>query len=238
MDEMLWWKGAEPQDSFVKQILQGPTSWLMFVSCIGFALPAVLHLLQPTGFEDYLAGCALLAVAISSPLCDALCVHSGVFDDGSKPSISSSENDGCGRAPHVRYQRAAVMLRSAPQHVEQQIEANSAQPLILAPDRWNNLTRGLDRFVCLFMVFPALLIFAIRRPPFPGRLLAMLACFAPAWAACVLGQHLRRLNPCGVQPRADGSGYVRERTFMYYEWLHELWHLILIVVLCANALWH
>lgn len=189
------------------------------------------------GFEDYLFGFALIAVAISSPLCDALCVHCAVFDTGNQAMTSGSEAESDCRPYFGPYQRAAVMLGKSSQDVEQCIKTNGAQPQILAPDRWNNLTRGLDRFVCLFMVFPTLLIFAIRRPPFPRRFLALLAGFAPAWVACIVGQHLRRLNPCGLQPLADGSGYARERTFMYYEWLHELWHLILIVVLSINALW-
>merc|ERR1711865_1234137 len=80
-DENLPDAGADPEIRFVDQLRDGPVSWHMFLSCVGFAIPGMIHLLYfHEHVEDYMVGMALLLVAVSSTVCDAYCVHSAPYD--------------------------------------------------------------------------------------------------------------------------------------------------------------
>lgn len=103
--ENLAFHGADPILSFWDQIKNGPNSWMMFISCFGFILPAILHLiyyfrsLEKTSkilmkkneksiciysffykYRDLFAGIALCCVSITSPLCDAFLIQSSPYD--------------------------------------------------------------------------------------------------------------------------------------------------------------
>lgn len=295
VDEHLMCAGADPDAqhgvSFWQQVRAGPYSWPMFYSCIAFMIPAVIHLLffvkhrehkdnaWPFGglrvehLHDLLAGLALIAVGISSPLCDAFCVWSAVYDDGNPDSESG-----------MKYEKAAAALHCKPCEVEQEIEkwqfdvdtsefhsieSAQSEPIlsrdasvesvglkcastaslglkricakeIWAPDRWNNLTRLIDRFVCVALVVPTQLYFvAVQRPWWTFKVDAAIvaAIFFCAMGTCVTGQHYRTMHPCGVRKvQCDrGLKVVIEKGYEMYMLFHQVWHLLLVLGLSGSA---
>ncbi|CAK0809436.1 unnamed protein product [Prorocentrum cordatum] len=97
---------------------------------------------------------------------------------------------------------------------------------VLCPDKWNNLTRLLDRGTCVFVVFPSVLWFALWRRPWQ-QLLPFIAAFGAAWLSCAIGIRYRDQHPCGVR---------RPVTYGMFMVFHELWHWLLFLALTANAL--
>merc|ERR1719203_97754 len=127
-EELSWQKGAEPAGgaSLLGQIRRGPCSWSMLLSCVSFAVPGAIHLWNHEVLADYVAGVALLLVSLTSSLCDAFAVDSAEYD-------------------HPPYKRVAAALGESPEAIGEQVRRASAEPAILAMDRWNMLTRILDR---------------------------------------------------------------------------------------------
>merc|ERR1719367_1537384 len=106
----------------------------MFVSCISFALPGFIHAWKCEHMADHLAAIALIVVAITSTLCDSLCVDSAVYDESP-------------------YGRTAYALGTSPADVAQAIKDHNAGPEVLANDGWNNLTRAVDRAWAALITF-------------------------------------------------------------------------------------
>uniref|UniRef100_A0A7S2HD77 Uncharacterized protein n=1 Tax=Zooxanthella nutricula TaxID=1333877 RepID=A0A7S2HD77_9DINO len=226
LEEHLWSAGAEPSRgaSLLKQLKRGPCCWSMFISCAGFALPAMLHFGIWQNALDLVAGAALLFVAVTSTLCDAFCVDSSVFDDG----FAGADGD-------RKYVQTAAAVGLRPDEVLRRIEEAGALPEVFANDRWNNLTRLVDRATCAFVVAPSLLVFALSQRPVWGFNLVLFGGFFIAWVICLVDQRYRYRDPCGV--RYVHGRYAIERDYEIHQRLHEVWHFILIVVFCANAVY-
>mmetsp|Transcript_24751 Transcript_24751/g.51424 ORF Transcript_24751/g.51424 Transcript_24751/m.51424 type:complete len:257 (-) Transcript_24751:46-816(-) len=214
--------GADPEDglSLLEQVKRGPCSRSMLLSCVGFVIPACIHLYKHQHWADLLAGFALLCVSVSSPLCDAYCVWAGVLEDGKGK----------------RYDQTALAVGKSEDWVAKQIQEKGALPQVLATDRWNNLTRLIDRAVCVSLVAPATCLFAIKQRPRILDFLVVMGGFAVAWTSCVVGNYFRKVYPCGIKRKADGTCIV-ERSYWIFMRLHEVWHYILITIFSASALY-
>lgn len=219
VDENLWWAGARPDnvDGLLEQVRRGPCSWWMLLSCCCFLGPAAVHLHMREGAHDLLAGAALAAVAVTSSLCDAFCVHPGVYDAGPD------------------YERTAAAVGKDPGWVKDRIRQGGAEAAVLAADHWNNLTRLVDRAVCAAVVAPAVLAYAFWRRPGVLPQLPFVGGFLVAWVFCGIGQAYRLRYPCGAK-RVHGA-WQFESSYRTHMLFHETWHWILCVVLSANALW-
>merc|ERR1719265_1210038 len=123
----MYHSGAPTTESFQDQIRRGPYSYAMFISCIAFALPGFIHFYMHEHWADWYAGIAFFMVAISSPLCDAFCVYSAVFDEGPD------------------YMKTAEAVGMTAASVQNNVRESMADMRIYAPDCWNNLTRLIDR---------------------------------------------------------------------------------------------
>lgn len=204
------------------QLRRGPCRWQMFFSCVGFAIPAMVHLSFGQHLGDWLAAFGLICVSVTSPLCDAFCVDSGVYDDGS-----------VGQAGAVPYSRTAACTRQSPDAIERIIKESLALPLVLANDQWNNLTRLIDRLTCVVVVLPCVVYYAVHQRPDVASNLPFVGGFLAAWAVCFVDQRYRYMDPCGT--RYVEGRWLTERTYAIHQQLHELWHYILIVTLTWSA---
>jgi len=223
IDEHLYEAGAEPEKAFSEQLREGPFSWIMFLSSVGFCVPAFIHLSVGKHLADFLAGASLLLVSISSSLCDAFCVWSGIFDDGSEAEDFS------------KYEKTGIAIGRSPAWVAVQIQQTGAEPQIYAPDRWNNVTRLFDRFVCIAFVLPSVVFYLYKERPFFYDTVVFCIVFAIAWISCVVGQRFRAQHVCGVK-RDEGGIIIEEGYRIFMAW-HELWHFLLIILLIASALY-
>lgn len=234
IDEHLFYGGAAPAGGagFLEILIRGPCSWWMFVSCIGFALPGLIHLWKCEHKADILAGVAMLVVAVTSTLCDSLFVDSAVYDE----------------AP---YERTSYALGVSPAHVAGAIKEAGAEPEVLANDGWNNITRAVDRFWASLVVFPCVINYMFVQRPAIMPNVPFVVGLVVAWATCGIGQHFRKKDPTGVrfvkEPRSETNelserllvqgAYVADRDYQTFMAFHELWHLLLIVSLCASAIY-
>jgi len=188
-------------------------------------------------------------------------VWGAVYDDG-KPDLQSG----------TKYAKAAAALHCKPEEIQQRIEqwtddleslgeigkllsTRSAMnrqvsseipwqcaPEIWAPDRWNNLTRLIDRFVCVVVVVPAQLLFVqIQRPfqKFPFDAAVIFLFFFLAWGTCATGQYYRLKFPCGVRKvkTDEGVEIVIEKGYEMYMLMHQVWHLLLVLGMCLSAVY-
>lgn len=224
IDENIPSAGAEPEDgeSLWQQVRRGPCSRSMLLSCVGFVIPAFIHLYKREHWTDWFAGFALLCVSVTSPLCDAFCVWSAVYEDG---IVSEG-----------RYARTAQAVGRTEEWVAKTIQEKGAYPQVLATDRWNNLTRLIDRATCVCLVGPAVGTFAALQRPRVLDFLAVLGGFTIAWTTCALGQHFRMVYPCGIKRQKDGT-IVTEKMYWFFMRLHEMWHFLLVVLFSASALY-
>jgi len=226
IDENLPSAGAEPEggETLLRQLVRGPCSWSMLLSSVGFLIPASVHVHKREHFADWLAAFALALVSVTSPLCDAFCVWSAVYEDG----------DPAGAGAERRYARTALAVGKEPEWVARTMQEHGALPQVLATDRWNNLSRLIDRVVCVLVVGPALVVFALFQRPSIPHFLFFAGGFSVAFAANVLGQRLRMVYPCGIRRKRDGTVVV-ERLYWWFMRVHETWHFLLIVLFTASA---
>mmetsp|Transcript_65067 Transcript_65067/g.136309 ORF Transcript_65067/g.136309 Transcript_65067/m.136309 type:complete len:257 (+) Transcript_65067:271-1041(+) len=224
--EHLWSAGAPPAAPWRTQLARRPCRWQMLFSCVAFAVPAAVHLVKREHLADWLAGLALLVVSITSPLCDAFFVDSTVIE-GSGPNLDLDDDEA--------YRRTADLVGISCQDVVRLIQDHGASPEILCNDRYNNLTRLIDRYTCVFCVLPALTYYCIRqRPafltnlPFAGGVLV-------AWATCLVDQRYRYADPCGIR-YLDGR-WVTEKSYLIHQRLHEIWHYLLVLTFTCSALY-
>mmetsp|Transcript_104396 Transcript_104396/g.280442 ORF Transcript_104396/g.280442 Transcript_104396/m.280442 type:complete len:182 (+) Transcript_104396:64-609(+) len=173
---------------------------------------------------DYIAAIALLCVAVSSPLCDAFCVDSCIYDDG-----RVLEADG------MPYARTGACIGKVPEWISRNIQETEASPEILANDQWNNLSRLIDRATCVFIVLPSIVFFAVRQRPQMLSNLPFVGGFFVAWGICFVDQKYRYVDPCGT--RFVNGKWLTERSYEIHQRLHEVWHYILIVTLTCSALY-
>mmetsp|Transcript_106123 Transcript_106123/g.342644 ORF Transcript_106123/g.342644 Transcript_106123/m.342644 type:complete len:252 (+) Transcript_106123:142-897(+) len=221
--EHFWSEGALGADLWT-QLQRGPCRWQMLFSCVGFAIPALVHLGMHQHLADYIAAIALLCVAVSSPLCDAFCVDSCIYDDG-----RVLEADG------MPYARTGACIGKDPEWISRNIQETEASPEILANDQWNNLSRLIDRATCVFIVLPSIAFFVVRQRPQMLSNLPFVGGFFVAWGICFLDQKYRYVDPCGT--RFVNGKWLTERSYEIHQRLHEVWHYILIVTLTCSALY-
>jgi len=225
LDENLSWRGATPTLSFWAQVRLGPCDWRMFVSCIGFLLPAAVHAYNREHVFDYFVSFALLCISISSPLCDCICVHSAIYDSG---------------GPDADYVETAIATGKTPIEVQKRIRESGGDVdviHVMANDIWNNLTRGIDRTICSLLGAPAMLLYCLKQRPGVTNTLVFLAGFALAWSFAVAGMIVRKRNPCAVRVGngLDEPKFVMDRDYKLYQYLHETWHFLLIILFTASA---
>lgn len=220
--EHRWCEGAVGAP-FLAQLRRGPVRWQMFFSCMGFAIPAVIHVAKRQHLADIAAAIGLLCVSISSPLCDAFCVDSCVYDAG------------CEEVGVKLYSRASACLQASPEGITRTIKESQALPEIIANDQWNNLTRFIDRATCAFLVLPSMVFFGWRQRPNLLANVPFIGGFFVAWFICLADQRHRYLDPCGTR-FIDGH-WKTEPKYLLHQRLHELWHYTLIITLTCSALY-
>lgn len=226
IDENIPSAGSEPDDTFCSQVCRMPDNLYMFVSCTGFMSAAAIHAYFHT-FPDLIAIFGITCVSISSPLCDAFCIYYAIFDD---------EAQG--------YVKTAVGVGEDSKWVADEIERHQAAPQVLCTDRWNNLTRLVDRSVCVFITLPSLLFFVYSVRPSLLANLQYFCLFGAGFLCNLCGQRLRSRNPCGFRILPDDRRRVNcfsgrrvlESDYRCFEVLHICWHAFLIVAFCASAL--
>jgi hypothetical protein len=226
LDEMSWWKGADPKESFLEQVQSGPHNWYMFISCVSFAVPAFIHLYFHT-IPDFLAAFGLLAVSISSPLCDSICIYYADFDNAL-----------------AGYERTEVATGIPISEIKAMIEEHDACEEIRCTDNWNNLTRLMDRATCVVLTAPTLLYYMFMVRPGLARNWPFFLLFAIGMGFAQVGQKLRGADPCGfsVVHREYPFNFFHgrrhlNRDYEIYELFHIIWHFCLFVAFVANAIY-
>eukprot|EP00419_Tripos_fusus_P025166 CAMPEP_0172724444 /NCGR_PEP_ID=MMETSP1074-20121228/86012_1 /TAXON_ID=2916 /ORGANISM="Ceratium fusus, Strain PA161109" /LENGTH=200 /DNA_ID=CAMNT_0013550925 /DNA_START=32 /DNA_END=632 /DNA_ORIENTATION=- len=158
VDEHIPAAGAEPQDgdSIWMQVRKGPHNMVMFFSCIGFAVPALVHLYMHRCLADYIAAFGLLCVTCTSTLCDVFCIHYGVYDDGqhninedgnnNNNDSAASEKSPAGSDIHTfasksdsssgSYGKAASAVAMRNSFVQNLIDDTDSPCEVVAPDKW------------------------------------------------------------------------------------------------------
>mmetsp|Transcript_112631 Transcript_112631/g.223973 ORF Transcript_112631/g.223973 Transcript_112631/m.223973 type:complete len:311 (-) Transcript_112631:69-1001(-) len=256
VDEHIPAAGAEPQDgdSIWMQVRKGPHNMVMFFSCIGFAVPALVHLYMHRCLADYIAAFGLLCVTCTSTLCDVFCIHYGVYDDGqhninedgnnNNNDSAASEKSPAGSDIHTfasksdsssgSYGKAASAVAMRNSFVQNLIDDTDSPCEVVAPDKWNNFSRILDRSTCVLITAPSLFwwIWCVR-PSFSANVKYFFL-FGVAFACNLSGQRLRQANPCGFIIE-DGKRKV-DPDYKLFEGLHATWHFLLIVLFVMSAL--
>jgi len=226
IDELLWWTGAGQLTcgTLYGQVRRGPYNWFMFLSCVGFLLAAIIHCYFHA-WADWCAVFGLVCVSISSPMCDAFCIHFNVYEDGA-----------------TGYAKTAAATGKPESWIRDVIKEKGASPEVLATDQWNSLTRLADRMVCVLITVPCLAIYSWSVRPSVIANVPYLCVLCAGVIVCGIGQFLRGQNPCGfrfLELRKDGGHLfydrVMEPSYKYFELCHMAWHVILIVGFCASA---
>jgi len=250
VDEHIPAAGAEPEDGILQQVCKGPHNTVMFFSCVGFALPAFVHLYMRRCFADYVAAFGLLCVTCTSTLCDAFCIYYGVYDDGSNNNSNNNEGEASqldfmtssfgkgsvasGSSSSSSYVKAALAGDITPTAVETLINEKGNPREIVAPDKWNNFTRLLDRATCVMITAPSLLWWMwCVRPCITGNI-KYFGLFGIAFACNLAGQRHRQANPCGFT--MEHGKRVVDPDYRTFERFHFTWHFLLIGIFTLSAL--
>jgi len=265
-DEHIPSAGAQPDggDSILQQVCKGPHNWVMFISCAGFAVPALVHLYMHRCLADYVAAFGLLCVTCTSTLCDVFCIYYGVYDDGSflavesdrgnngnnnkdapcaseVPSTFASESNEsflskCRKSSFGshHYGKTALAGGRSAHSVRSLIAETGAHGEVVAPDKWNNLSRTVDRATCVMITAPSLLWFVWCVRPSIVANIKFFVIFGIAFACNVVGQKYRTKNPCGFIIE-DGKRKV-DPDYKIFERFHATWHFLLIFIFTLSAL--
>jgi len=247
VDEHIPAAGANPDGGILQQVSNGPHNPVMFLSCVGFALPAFVHLYMHHCVADYIAAFGLLCVTCTSTLCDAFCIHYGVYDDNNNSnnnhnkgetqeleSMSSSFGKDSVASAASCYEKAALAGGTTPTAIETLINEKGDPREIIAPDKWNNFTRLLDRAVCVAITAPSLLWWMwCVRPSITGNI-KYFGLFGIAFACNLIGQRYPQANPCGFT--MEHGKRVVDSDYNTFERFHFTWHFLLITIFTMSAL--
>jgi len=132
------------------------------------------------------------------------------------------------------YGKAARASAQTAQCVQTLIKETGAPCEVVALDKWNNLSRILDRSTCVLITAPSLLWWITCVRPGVAANIKYVVLFAIAFTCNILGQTYREANPCGFIIE-NGKRKV-DPDYRIFECLHAMWHLLLILIFTVSAL--